>query len=610
MQWQSLVPGADALRTPGATPPAASGVDLRTYALNAASVALLKRLRVWEALPDAARCPVRNMLIEGDAGGRLEFSAWEQGLDVLAWIVDAGALEAALRQAVRFNPHITAIDARLQPRLESVSAETLWVVCEGKDAASREALNIPFERHPYGHTAVAARVVADRPHAGVASQWFAPEGGGVLALLPFDDPVPGHSYGVVWSVPQARATELLALSDAPWCDALAAASATACGAFTVQGARAAWPLALGRATAIAGTGWVVLGDSAHTVHPLAGQGLNLGLADVEVLAQVVAERESWRPVGDARVLARYARRRAEPLAAMAAVTDGLWQLFTHPSPWLRPWRNQGMSMLNHWKGLKRSLTRQALGLSVAAALTGLSTGALLGTDTAWAQAPALAVEAALRKVLAERMPSMPKPDEISRAPVPGLWELRFGSEIVYADEKGEYLISGSILETKTQRDLTAERLDKLNAIQFAALPLKDAIVIKQGAGTRKLVVFSDPNCGYCKRYERELLNAKDVTLYTFLYPVLGKDSVDKSKAIWCSADPAKAWRDWMVDGRQPAAPTGKCDDAALTRNTALGQRHRIDSTPTSVLEDGTRRNGAMPLTDLERLFAAAKSPKS
>ncbi|MBU6195316.1 MAG: DsbC family protein [Burkholderiales bacterium] len=232
-----------------------------------------------------------------------------------------------------------------------------------------------------------------------------------------------------------------------------------------------------------------------------------------------------------------------------------------------------------------------------------------GSGTAGSTTPS-PQEAAIRKALTERMPSLPKPDEVQRAPVPGLWELRFGSEILYTDERGDFLISGPIVETRSRKDLTAERIDKLTAIQFASLPFKDAIVIKQGTGARRLVVFSDPNCGFCKRYERELLNLKDVTLYTFLYPILGKDSQDKSRNIWCAADPAKAWRDWMVDGRLPPAAAAKCDASALDRNTALGQRHRVESTPTSVLEDGTRRSGAFPLNEVERLINSSRPSKS
>ena len=142
----------------------------------------------------------------------------------------------------------------------------------------------------------------------------------------------------------------------------------------------------------------------------------------------------------------------------------------------------------------------------------------------------------IRKNLAERLPNLPKIDEISKTPVPGLYEVRIGTEIVYTDEQGNYLIQGSLIDTKTRTDLTEARVAKLTAIDFDTLPMKDAVVIKQGSGARKVAIFADPNCGYCKRFERELASVKDVTIYTFLYPILGPDSNAKSRDIWCAKD--------------------------------------------------------------------------
>ncbi len=595
---------AEALANAGQT-------DVRTYALNAASVALLEQLKVWGALPPGAACPVLEMHIEGDEGAQLEFSAWQQGVEALAWIVDAAALEAVLRQAVRYAPHIqaaTAPDHFVPP----ANPTQLLLLCEGKDSAARAALGVHFDRQPYGHQALAARVSSDQPHAGVASQWFGQPD--VLALLPFDQPTTGQGYGVVWSMPAEKAQALMQATPEAFEQELQQATGGRCGALRLAGPRRTWPLVLGRADRIHGPGWMLLGDCAHAVHPLAGQGLNLGLADVAALVRAMAEREPWRALGDVKLLARAARERAAPTTAMAGLTDGLWHLFAHSNPLVRTLRNRGMNLLNHLPVLKRGLTRRAIGLSVAA----LAFAAALQGEPAWAQAGGAGAgatassgqEAGIRKALAARMPSLPKPDEVQRAPVPGLWELRFGTEILYTDDKGDFLISGPVIETRTRKDLTAERLDKLTAIQFAALPLKDAIVIKQGTGARKFVVFSDPNCGFCKRYERDLMGLKDVTLYTFLYPILGKDSQEKSRNIWCAADPAKAWRDWMVDGRTPPVAMGRCDSSALERNTALGQKHRIESTPTSVVEDGTRRSGALPVAEVERLIATSKNPKS
>lgn len=220
--------------------------------------------------------------------------------------------------------------------------------------------------------------------------------------------------------------------------------------------------------------------------------------------------------------------------------------------------------------------------------------------------PARADEAAIRKNLAERLPNFPKIDEITKTPIPGLYEVRLGSEILYTDETGNHLVQGSIIDTRTKTDLTQARIDKITAIDFASLPLKDAVVLKQGSGARKLVVFADPNCGYCKRLEKDLLALKDVTIYTFLYPILGPDSTVKSKDIWCAKDPGKVWRNWMVDGQAPAKAAGGCDTAALDRNTELGRKYRVTGTPAVVFEDGTRAPGAIPAAQIEARMAGAK----
>lgn len=225
--------------------------------------------------------------------------------------------------------------------------------------------------------------------------------------------------------------------------------------------------------------------------------------------------------------------------------------------------------------------------------------ALLAGQAAWAQ------EAVIRKNIAERLPNLPKIDEVSKTPIPGIYELRIGQDIVYADEQGNHLIQGNLIDTRTRTDLTEARINKLTAIDFASLPLKDAIVIKQGNGTRRMAVFGDPNCGYCKRIERDLAKLQDVTIYTFLYPVLGPDSNAKSKDIWCAQDSAKVWRAWMIDGATPPRSMGKCDTAALERNVALGKQHRVQGTPALVFEDGTRVPGAIPLEQIEKSLAAA-----
>jgi thiol:disulfide interchange protein DsbC len=218
-----------------------------------------------------------------------------------------------------------------------------------------------------------------------------------------------------------------------------------------------------------------------------------------------------------------------------------------------------------------------------------------------------AQEAALRKTLTERLPQIGKIDEITRTPIPGLFEVRYGgTELLYSDEKGEYvLVNGSMVETRTRTDLTEERIAKLTAIDFDKLPLQDAIVIRQGAGSRRMAVFVDPNCGYCKRFERDLAAIKDVTIYTFLIPILGPDSVVKARDIWCAREPARSWRAWMIDGVPAAKAMGNCDRAPIDRNLELARRQHINGTPAVYFADGTHKPGAMPGEMVEKLLAAS-----
>ncbi|MCX7692506.1 DsbC family protein [Tepidimonas taiwanensis] len=221
-------------------------------------------------------------------------------------------------------------------------------------------------------------------------------------------------------------------------------------------------------------------------------------------------------------------------------------------------------------------------------------------------------EALIRKNLSERLPNLPRIEEVRPTPMRGLFEIRLnGTDILYTDAEGNYLIQGVLIDTKARTNLTEERLDKLTAIAFESLPLKDAFTVVRGNGQRKLAVFADPNCGFCKRFERDLAKLDNVTIHTFLYPVLGKDSEAKSRAIWCARDRAKAWNDWMQRGVTPPEPPAdaKCDTAALERNIAFGQKYRITGTPTTILANGTRLPGAVGLDRLEPLLAQAGAGK-
>ncbi len=210
-----------------------------------------------------------------------------------------------------------------------------------------------------------------------------------------------------------------------------------------------------------------------------------------------------------------------------------------------------------------------------------------------------AQEATIRKNLGERIPQLQKIDEVSKSPMPGLFEIRVnGTEIFYTDAEGNFLVQGNLIDTRQRRNLTEERVDKLTAINFDSLPLKDAFTIVRGNGKRKLAVFEDPNCGYCKRFEKDLQKVDNVTIHMFLYPILGPDSTEKSKNIWCAKDKSKAWLDWMVRDQAPAG--ANCDNAAIARNVELGRKYKITGTPTLVFTDGSRVPGAISTAQLEK----------
>lgn len=218
---------------------------------------------------------------------------------------------------------------------------------------------------------------------------------------------------------------------------------------------------------------------------------------------------------------------------------------------------------------------------------------------------AMADEASIRKNLQERFPSFPAIDEVSKTPIPGVFEVRVnGTEIIYTDADANHMIQGSILDTKARVNLTEERTNKLSAIAFSALPVKDAFTIVRGNGKRKIAVFEDPNCGYCKRFEANLQKVDNATIYMFLYPILGADSTTKSNNLWCAKAKAKAWQDYMLRDVPVAAAT--CDTAAVARNVEFGKKHKITGTPTLIFTDGTRVPGAIDAAQVEKILASVK----
>lgn len=357
-QALALLLAQDRLRVALVAPPAAPRADdVRAYALNNTSRELLRALRAWPDDVPGAVTPVSGMQVHGDADGTLRFDAAELGAEALTWIVDVPALERRLGDAIGFAAGVQRVD--------EAPAARLTVVCEGRHSATREALGIEHNVFPYPHKAVAARLRAAQPHGGIARQWFAD--GEVLALLPLGG-ANAHELALVWSLPTDQAAQWLQAEPTALAAAVQARSMQALGELTLLGAPQAWPLQLSRARrwiSRTSTGTVVLaGDAAHAVHPLAGQGLNLGLADAAELARVLHAREYWRELDDPKLLRRYERARAADVQAMAWVTDGLFSLFGLADSRVQLLRNRGLSGFDRSGPLKRWFARQAMGLSL------------------------------------------------------------------------------------------------------------------------------------------------------------------------------------------------------------------------------------------------------
>jgi thiol:disulfide interchange protein DsbC len=221
------------------------------------------------------------------------------------------------------------------------------------------------------------------------------------------------------------------------------------------------------------------------------------------------------------------------------------------------------------------------------------------------QSPAAADEASIRRNLAARLPELQKIDEVRPSAMPGLWEVRLGTEVIYSDADGSFVLEGALIDTRRQVDLTEARETALKAFDYATLPLRDTVTWSRGTGARHIVVFADPNCAYCRKFERLLSDVPNVTVHTFVIPILGEDSVAKAHAIWCApaAQRGQVWRRWMVDGVVPPA-TAACDTAALERNLELQRRHGVVGTPSLVFRDGERVAGVMTIAALESKFAS------
>lgn len=251
---------------------------------------------------------------------------------------------------------------------------------------------------------------------------------------------------------------------------------------------------------------------------------------------------------------------------------------------------------------------------LAAAMLGGAFAALAAgsAGTSGTTAPALhaSVDAdGIRQRLGVRMPTIGKIDEISATPMKGLFEVRVGNDLFYTDRNGDFLLTGELIDAQSKVSLSQARIAKLTAIDFASLPLGDALVTKQGSGARRLALFVDPNCVYCKKFESEVAATKDVTVYTFLMPILSADSVEKSRDIWCSKDSSAAWRNWMLHAKAPEHAPPACNSDAIKRNLAYSDDRKIRGTPTLVFENGARKPGMVTADVLAKSLDAAAADK-
>ncbi|KUZ65378.1 ubiquinone biosynthesis protein [Burkholderia ubonensis] len=357
-----------ALLAQPATPrPADLAFDTRIYALSSSSQALLERLRVWQALDHTRLAPVYDMRVYGDAHAELHFSAYQASVPQLAWIVESSLIETSLDAALRFQPNLTWFDARAQGfdvrddaavlTLSSgqVLEADLVVGADGAHSWVRSQMGAKVERRDYRQTGVVANFKASLPHRETAYQWF--RDGEIVALLPLPD---GH-VSLVWSAHTAHADQLLALDPAQLAAEVERVSHGQVGTLECVTPAAGFPLALQTVDKLIAPRVALVGDAAHLIHPLAGQGMNLGLRDVAALADAIAGKESFRNLGDTVLLRRYERSRREDIRALMIATDGLQRLFAAPGPFAKAVRNAGMAFVGAQPLVKRWLVSAALG---------------------------------------------------------------------------------------------------------------------------------------------------------------------------------------------------------------------------------------------------------
>ncbi|QDX82279.1 ubiquinone biosynthesis protein UbiH [Denitratisoma sp. DHT3] len=351
----------------GRAPARPAGWDARIYAVSPANVAFLEQIGAWRHLDAARLCPIEAMMVRGDAGGRLDFTAYDAGVDALAWIAEASAMQCELWESAKRQANVTLF-CPASPQALAFEPERailtladgralrarLVVAADGADSWTRQAAGIEARFQPYGQHGLVANFECARPHRNAAFQWFRADG--VLAYLP----LPGEAISIVWSTPEAHCRELLDLAPAEFCRRVEQAGDHTLGELRLATPPAAFPLRLMRAPRSIAPRLALIGDAAHTIHPLSGHGINLGFQDARALARMLAAKPEHVDCGEPAFLRAYERARREDVVALQTVTDGLQRLFAPTSPLLSRLRNLGLNLTNGVPVVKNLLVRYAL----------------------------------------------------------------------------------------------------------------------------------------------------------------------------------------------------------------------------------------------------------
>lgn len=350
------------------TPRRPDGWDARVYAISPANVAFLESIGAWRHLAHDRIAAIRNMEVAGDQGGRLSFSAYEAGVPALGSVLESSLMACEFWESAKRQANLTLFCPAKPVELSFAADHTALKLCDGtllsarlvvgadgRDSWVRESAGLSAENTPYGEKGVVANFVAEKPHGGTAYQWFRDDG--VLAYLP----LPDNRISIVWSAPDALATELCALGEAEFCARVAEAGGGQLGPLHLVTPPAAFPLRLMKVPETVAPRLALVGDAAHGIHPLSGHGINLGFQDAHVLAQLLAKSQPWQDIGDLRFLKRFQRQRREETVLMQTTTDALRRLFRTTDRAVGVLRNAGLNLTDRLPFVKNALVRYALG---------------------------------------------------------------------------------------------------------------------------------------------------------------------------------------------------------------------------------------------------------